>query len=98
MNDDTDDPRALAYGLTKSDLKFEPMTLDQAPDLDTIELLDELLDPNFTKYCRYPARRLVLEAALALFVEVMKDPDYDEFSRTDLFGAALHTAFIWDRG
>lgn len=90
-------PEELSYGFTESDLVFDPLTLDQAPDCSALDLLADLNDPDQFGHAENAAPR-TLTMALALFTKVSADPIYEGIGLENLFGACLHTAMIWECG
>jgi len=99
MINDYTPPRDLSYGFTPADLIIQPLTSDQAPDLDVFRLLWELIDDGDEPSSgAMTAMHRTLDMALALYERMVTDPTYDGLSRTDLFGAAIHTAMIWECG
>lgn len=97
MNDALTPPmtRPLPYGLTHNELEFEPLTIEQATDLDLQQCLHQMAhDPDIND----PTRNLILDAALALYEKQCHSPTYDFTDRPSLFAACLHSATIWHFG
>lgn len=89
--------RALPYDLTHERLELEPSSLERAPDLEPMDMLQQLLDPDTVSHDATAAHR-ILDAALALYWVIAKDPAYSDIPRTSLFAAALDTANVWEFG
>lgn len=84
----------LPFGLTRDDLKLDPATLERAADLDAMELLAYITDPDYVK--NFPdVSYATLDAALALYQTLIIDTAYEGLNRLDLWAAALDTAIIW---
>jgi hypothetical protein len=96
------DPRSLSYGLGDDDLIFDSVTMDEAPDLSWVELMDEILNQDYRRELHMSvdpdSRDRTMDMALALFANIIDDDAYDGLSRLELWGACLLQAEIWERG
>lgn len=75
-------------------LTFDAVVLDQAPDLDAMEVITEMLnydDDDLTNFRQ-------LDMALRLFYKISGDSAYNDIAFPDLFGACCLQAMIWERG
>lgn len=89
----------LSYGFTDKDLVLDEHVMDMAPDLIAMDLMCELTDDRYVQHDPYAAHR-TLDMALALFAKLQADPHnaFDGLYYTDLFGAALYQAMVWENG
>ena len=97
MNDAMTPPlqRPLPYGLTRDELEFEPLTIEQATDLNLPTMLSML---RISADINAPTQRLIFDAALALYEKQCHSPTYDFTDRPSLLAACLHSAQIWHFG
>lgn len=77
-------------------LVLEPLTMELAPELGDINMLEEFLN-TFDDEDRPGAYRC-LDMALRLFYKLSGNGAYNDIAFPDLFAACLHTAMIWERG
>jgi len=78
-------------------LVLDPYSLESAPDLDIFSYLSQLVNPEFQRHDATTPYR-TLDMGLRLFVQLTKDPAFNEIAYPDLLAAALDTAFIWEFG
>lgn len=78
-------------------LRLEPISIDRAPMLDTIETIAELLNLEVEETPVASTYRM-LDMALRLFYKISGDTAYNDIAFPDLFAACCDTAMIWERG
>jgi len=96
---DPSDRKSYPYGFNSTDMVLDQSTIDRAADLDSMELLRDLLNPfSFSKTEQFR----VLDLTLKLFLTLMKDDEahhpFDGLTLPDIFAVAIDTALIWERG
>lgn len=83
--------RPIPYNLNYTQLEFEELSLDKAPDLHLESIIFELPFSG-TEIHR------IFDAALALYERKCSDTAFEGISRPDIFAVCIDTAMIWEFG
>jgi hypothetical protein len=93
--------RPYPFGLSWQDMQLDPSSISYSDHAR--ELFDEFSgimaeDPKSPAGMDEAELSMILDAAMAMAMKLVLDPDFSEYTRGQLLAMALDTALIWSRG